>query len=158
LQDGPLYKCNAHRIWIEFSWFIELWSNFHWNVSIHSIIPNLLNKLKKKFSRHSLSRRQQNIGKKTTTTKKFSIFVICQIFPICWTIKLKFVFEHPFPRRQQKAKRCKAKQKNKKKIQKLTYFEMWNANASLEGKNTTLWDCEWTQVLVKLRIKQQMNN
>jgi hypothetical protein len=28
----------------------------------------------------------------------------------------------------------------------------------LEGKNTTLWHCERTQVLVKLRIKQQVNN
>ncbi len=50
-------------------------------------------------------------------------------FPNLLNNKTKVFLEHPFPRRQQKAKRCKAKQQNKKnqskkRFQKLTYFEM----------------------------------
>jgi hypothetical protein len=97
--------------------------------SLHN--PQFIKQIKFFSFKHSLSRRQQNIGKKTTTTKKFSISVICQIFLICWTIKLKFFFEHPFPRRQQKAKRCKAKQKKQEKNPK-TYL-LWNVKCKCKS-------------------------
>ncbi len=50
------------------------------------------------------------------------------------------------------------KTKAKKDSKSLPTLKCEMRTQGLEGKNTTLWDYERTQVPVKLRIKQQMNN
>ncbi len=50
------------------------------------------------------------------------------------------------------------KTKAKKNSKNLPTLKCEMQTQGLERKNTTLWDYERTQILVKLRIKQQMNN
>jgi len=102
--------------------------------------------LKKKtffFFKHSLSRKQQNKGQKTTITKNSSICVICQIFLICKTTKLKFFLSIPFQEDNKKQRDAKQnnktrKTKAKKNSKNLPTLKCEMQTQGLERKNTTL--------------------